>query len=49
MLHLLLSTVSPRDILLDIPHDAASVAVYLMMTLFVGLIILGSRGGGSNP
>lgn len=37
-----------REVLSDIPHDAAAIFVYLLLALFVGFIWWGSRSRPSS-
>jgi hypothetical protein len=41
------------EIISDIPHDMGAVIAYILLILFVGFIVLGSRprrvGGKSSP
>lgn len=48
MLSFILLDLTMRDIVAEIPHDAAAIVVYVMLALFIGFIWTGSRGGGSG-
>ncbi|CAN5815204.1 hypothetical protein BH23GEM8_BH23GEM8_13190 [soil metagenome] len=37
-----------REIVSDIPHDAGAVVAYILLILFVGFTVLGSRRGKSS-
>lgn len=44
MLSFILLDLTLNEIVADIPRDGASVIVYLLIAIFVGLIWAGSRG-----
>lgn len=49
MLSLIFLDLTLQEILSDIPHDAGAVIVYIMLALFAGFVVYGSRGKGSDP
>lgn len=52
MLSAILLDLSLGEVLSDIPHDTGAIVVYVLMTLFIGLIWSGSRKrkpGGDRP
>jgi hypothetical protein len=44
MLSFILLDLTLNEIVADIPRDGASIVVYLLIAIFVGLIWAGSRG-----
>ena len=38
-----------REIVQNIPHDAAAVVVYVLIAVFAGFIWMGTRGQGNPP
>ncbi len=48
MFSLILLNLTLKDIVTDIPHDAAAVVVYLLLALFIGFIWYGSRPGSTQ-
>ncbi len=52
MLALILLDLTLREVITDIPHDAGAVVAYIMIALFVGFTVAGSRrrsSGGDSP
>jgi hypothetical protein len=50
MFLLALIDLTVREVISDLPHDAGAVIAYILLILFVGFVIIGSRrpGGDSN-
>ncbi len=48
MFSLILLNLTFKDIVTDIPHDAAAMVVYFQFTLLVGFIWYGSRPGSKH-
>lgn len=48
MTHLMLALIPLRDVLNDIPRDASAILVYIVIALFIGFMVAGSRTGGKE-
>ncbi|CAN5757413.1 hypothetical protein BH23GEM6_BH23GEM6_25850 [soil metagenome] len=49
MFALVLLDLTFREVISDLPHDAGAMIAYLLLFLFVGFIVIGSRRSSGEP